>query len=437
MTTKSSSSIVAAAVATTVAVWWWSRRQRRLDRDDEHDLQLYDTDKIYLDYNATTPIYREVYQAMLPFLGKHFGNPGSAHWAGRAPKQALQTARHQVLQLLDSTQCPLSTIWFTSCGTESDNLAIELALQSWTGKDVPHIVTSNIEHPAVSAYLQVLKDTHQCQVTTVACQENGRVEASDLIAAFDPDKTCLVTLMLANNESGALQPVREVAEYCRRHNVLFHTDAAQAAGKVSVCLADLGEPDMVTVVGHKMGAPKGVACLYVREGCLNAGNREMHSHSVLLVGGGQEHGRRGGTENVASIVGFGVAAALASKNLDKNQQHMEQLRSRLLAQLVKGLGQDRIRVNGPVDPNHRLPNTLSVGIKGVESSDLLAAVGDQVAASAGATCHSGTAKVSSVLQAMNVPMEFASGTIRLSVGPHTTNNQVDRATEILVQAAKQ
>lgn len=255
-----------------------------------------DKSKIYLDYNGTTPIYPQVMEAMIPYLTDEFGNPSSTHWAGVQPRRAVETARGQVLQLLSSssassTRAPhdnqkgahtTESIWFTSCGTESDNLAIQLALQSArkeaaTGTTPPHIVTSNIEHPAVANYLDKLERLGHCRVTYVPVQQTGQVNAQEMIAAIESNdhgiNTVLVSLMLANNETGALQPVTEVARYCRMKGILFHTDAAQAAGKVSVALQELGDPDMVTLVGHKIGAPKGIACLYVRPGCLSEHGR--------------------------------------------------------------------------------------------------------------------------------------------------------------------
>jgi cysteine desulfurase len=350
---------------------------------------------------------------------------------------------------------------------KSDNLAIHLALQSFqehhhdharstnesnsssnSCTTTKHVITSNVEHPAILACLERMQDQGIIQVTAVPVQPDGRVRASDVMAAVeqwhgssDSQQTkhvvVLVTLMMANNESGALQPVKAVAEYCRERCILFHTDAAQASGKVGIRLAeDLGGADMVTLVGHKLGAPKGVACLYVRPGCLEEGGRRMHHHGVLLIGGGQEHGRRGGTENVPFIVGLGEAAAVAARELRTNARHMESLRSRLLDKLTQGLGEENVRANGPLDPAFRLPNTLSVGLKGVHSGDLLASVGDRVAASASAACHSATG-VSTVLKAMNVPPDFMCGTVRLSVGPHNTAAEVDEASEILIQAAKE
>ena len=433
---------------------------------------------IYMDYNGTTPVYPQVLRAMMPYLTTHYGNPNSSHSMGREPRRAVDRARGQILELLGVTaktatsskdsKCDLSSICFTSCGTESDNLAIQLALQSTAAKfssanvdvdvttddkdddpetqqqqkQLPLIITCNVEHAAVGNYLDTMVQQGLIRVTQVPVGSNGRVSAQAMMDAieFEKENTILVTLMLANNESGALQPVQEVAEYCRNAGILFHTDAAQAAGKVSVDLAaSLGDADMVSLVGHKIGAPKGVACLYVRPGCLEEieHNRSMHhhgGHGVMLIGGDQEFGRRGGTENVASIVGFGRAAVLACRLLTKNAEHLEAMRARLLQKLQDLLGKNMVRANGPEDPSLRLPNTLSVGLKNIRGKDLLGAIADRVAASAGATCHS-TGAVSGVLRAMQVPEEFARGTLRLSLGPKTTAEEVDKAADIISQAA--
>lgn len=351
---------------------------------------------IYLDYNGTTPI--TVWREMRPYLVEHFGNPSSDHILGDEPRRAIDQARNEICQLL-GTSDP-SRIWFTSCGTEANH---------WAMAGATHVVTTNVEHPAILEYLKY----HNIETTYVPVPPDGRVRASDVIAAIRVGHTDLVTIQHANNETGALQPIHEIYKYCRQKGVLFHTDAAQAAGKVPLLAADL-----VTVVGHKMGAPKGVACLYVRPG--------IEWNKRLLVGGGQEYGRRAGTENVASIVGFGAAARKAYENLEHNRRHMEAMRTRLLAKLQEGLGKDIVRANGPANSAHRLPNTLSVGLRGCHSGKLLTALREEVAASAGASCHS-SADVSAVLKAMNVPFEFARGTIRLSCGPHTTREDIDRA----------
>jgi len=290
---------------------------------------------IYLDYNGTTPIDQRVVASMMPFLTTHFGNPSSSHYYGAAPKQAIVKARKSILGLLHPNHISKSRlveeqdgVIFTGCGTEADNLAIYAAIRSHDkfssasadastntrfgfpinkSKSRHHIVTSNVEHPAIDQYLKALEKEGKIDVTRVPVKTDGCVEVEDMIQAIRPGETILVTLMLANNESGALQPVKQVAQYCRAHNILFHTDAAQAVGKVSIALDETGIGDcvdMITIVGHKFGAPKGIACLYVRPGCLSEGGRrsELDSSDYLLLGGGQEKGKRAGTENVVSIM---------------------------------------------------------------------------------------------------------------------------------------
>lgn len=390
---------------------------------------------------------------MMPYLTTHFGNPSSSHYYGKAPKDAIYQARKSILSLLYPTMYETKSdeehkaIIFTGCGTEADNLAIHLALECNRNNNhttKKHIVTSNVEHPAVEQYLKALQEKKLIDVTYVPVNEEGIVNANDVIEAIQPN-TVLVTLMLANNESGALQPVKEVSYYCRQHGVLFHTDAAQAVGKVSVALEEndngIGpNVDMITIVGHKFGAPKGVACLYVQPNCCS----KLVPSRGMLLGGGQEHGQRAGTENVPYIVALGKASSLLMEyNRDFNQEQwkvnasrMEQLRCRLLENLTSALGSDMVRVNGPKDPSMRLPNTLSVGLKGIQSGTLLEKIQMRVACSAGSACHSSGGALSSVLMAMKVPLEYARGTLRLSVGPTTTEEEVDVASTIIVEEVK-
>jgi cysteine desulfurase len=432
----------AVAVGGMYSLYYFQRQQQQQQQSSSSSKSS--SNCIYLDYNGTTPVYPDVLERMMPYLQQHYGNPSSSHLFGKEPRRAIDQARGEILQLLGSTPTSptrmedLSSIWFTGCGTESDNLAIQLAVQSCSvsHKNKKHVVTCNVEHPAVALYLKHLEAEGVIEVTYVPVQPDGRVVAADMIAALTPH-TILVTLMLANNESGALQPVKEVAQACRQRGILMHTDAAQAAGKVSIAvLSDLGDADLVSVVGHKLGAPKGIACLYVRPGCLQEQGRKLsHDHGILLIGGGQEFGRRGGTENTPYVVGFGVAALKAHRHLATNARHMEAMRCRLLQGLQDRLGASHVRANGPSDPNLRLPNTLSVGLENIHSGDLLGEIGHLVAASAGATCHS-AAGISSVLRAMQVPVAFARGTLRLSLGPKTTADEIDRAAEIIANGVE-
>lgn len=254
---------------------------------------------IYLDYNGTTPIHPRVVAVMQPFFTVHFGNPSSSHFYGSKPKEAIVAARKSILGLLHPNhlskirlQEEQDAIIFLGCGTEADNLAIHVAIQSQVDQNKKHhIVTSNVEHPAIMQYLKALEKKGSISVTYCPVDKEGCVSASDVIDAIRLDETILVTLMLANNESGALQPVKEVAKYCREKSILFHTDAAQAVGKVSIALDETGISDcvdMITIVGHKFGAPKGIACLYVRPYCFSEGRRrELDSSDYMLLGGGK------------------------------------------------------------------------------------------------------------------------------------------------------
>ncbi|GFH49830.1 hypothetical protein CTEN210_06306 [Chaetoceros tenuissimus] len=415
---------------------------------------------IYLDYNGTTPIDKRVVEAMMPYLTHHFGNPSSSHFYGDEPKKAISKARKSILGLMFSNKEYIESlehqneIIFTSCGTEADHLAIHLAIESHKAKfensgSIPHIITSNVEHPAVEEYLKALEQEGKIQVTYVPVNTEGMVSKEDMIKVIDEkkDDTILVTLMLANNESGALQPVREVADYCNELGILFHTDAAQAVGKVSLamdeCEVGLGSHvDMVTIVGHKFGAPKGIGCLYVRRGSFQKNDDMVQPSRFMLLGGGQEGGRRAGTENVPYIVALGTAADIMTEQKDGNFQwqvnarHMEEMRKRLHRNLVAGLGADIVRENGPCLYSDRLPNTLSVGLKGINSGDLLLNIGQQVACAAGSACHASGGGVSAILKAMSVPMEYARGTLRLSLGPTTSREDIDKASEIIIDEAK-
>ena len=421
-----------------------------------------DTKKcVYLDYNGTTPIYPPVFEAMLPFFTDHFGNPSSSHYFGQEPKIAIDKARRSLLRVIQHSPddgADASSIVFTGCGTESNNLAIRLSLLSSLHKADEsglHVVSTNVEHPAITQCLNSYSAqggglTPKISVTYVPVDEEGIVSIDDVIDAIRPN-TALVTVMTANNEVGSVQPVFEIAKVCRERRVLFHTDAAQAVGKLDLRgLANSSTgADMVTFVGHKFGAPKGIAALYIRPNAFAENGRidPENGGSVLLLGGGQEGGRRGGTENVPYIVGMGRAAEMLfekKRGLDgwqSNAQHMEAMRKRLLINITKGLEVEStiVRTNGPADSRKRLPNTLSVGIKGIRSGELLANIGNLVACSAGSACHSSSSETmaySSILKAMNVPPEHAVGTLRLSVGPDTNEEEVDFAAEVIVKEAK-
>jgi cysteine desulfurase len=373
---------------------------------------------VYLDYNATTPTAGEVAEAMLPYLYEHFGNPSSSHPYGAVTKSAVEAARVQVATLLD---CQPSEVIFTSGGTESNNYAIKgVALAE--RRQGNHIITSAVEHPAVIEVCRWLEQ-QGLRITMLPVDQYGLVDPADLERAMTPD-TLLVTVMHANNEVGTVQPIAELAEIAHRHGALVHTDAAQSLAKIPVRVGDLGV-DLLSVAGHKLYAPKGVGALYIRSGVQLA---------PLLHGAGHEGGRRPGTENVLEIVGLGQACAIAGRDLEKNMAHFRAMRDRLHEGLVRDLGKEAVRLNG--HPEKRLPNTLSLSFRGVEANTLLSAIGEQVAASAGAACHADEVNVSAVLEAMRVPVEWAMGTVRFSVGRGTTAEEVDRAVEVVAEGVR-
>jgi cysteine desulfurase len=368
---------------------------------------------IYLDYNATTPHAPEVIDAMRPYLESYFGNPSSSYPYGRKTSEAIETARVQIAALLN---CASKEILFTSGGTESNNYAIRGIAFSRKNQG-RHIITSRIEHPAVSAVCEKLRSAG-FEVTVLPVDAQGLVSMGDVEKAIRPD-TILITLMHANNEVGSIQPIEEVAALAKPRGIVVHTDAAQSIGKIPTDVQILGV-DLLTIAGHKLYAPKGIGALYIRNGL---------SLERLMEGANQEGGRRPGTENVLEIVGLGKACEIAKRDLSENYNHMKKMRDKLEASLLKHVPQ--LRVNG--HPMKRLPNTLSIGVHGVDTSILLAGIESQVAISAGAACHSGKVRMSHVLQAMQVPEEWALGTLRLSTGRMTTEVEIDQAVSILVQ----
>jgi len=373
---------------------------------------------IYLDYNATTPILKEVADEMAPYLYEFFGNPSSAHPFGVETKLAVEKARRQVAAAIN---CQAPEVIFTSGGTESNNYAIRgyaLANQD-KGR---HIITSAIEHPAVTEVCRYLEG-QGFTVTTLPVDSFGRVRPEDLQAALTPG-TILVSIMHANNEVGTIQPIRALAAAAHQAGAVFHTDAAQTMGKLPVDVQDLGV-DLLSIAGHKLYAPKGVGALFVRTG-LKMGK--------LMYGANHESDRRPGTENVLEIVGLGKAAEIAQRDLAANQDHFKAMRDRLHDSLKAALPEGSFLLNG--HPEQRLPNTLSLAFHLIEANTLLAEVGDRVAASAGAACHSDEIDLSETLIAMKVPVDYAMGTVRFSVGRHTTAEEIDRAAEVMVKALR-
>ena len=361
---------------------------------------------IYLDYNATTPIDPQVAEAMLPYVHGLFGNPSSGHSFGVAARQGVDLARHQVASLLG---CSDDDLIFTSGGTEANNNAIKGVAAAYRHRG-NHIITSAVEHPAVTEVCGYL-ESQGCRITYLPVDGYGIVDPQQVEAAITPE-TLLVTIMHANNEVGSIQPIAEIAEIAHRHGALMHSDCAQSIGKIPVRVDDLGV-DLLSVAGHKLYAPKGIGALYVRPGV---------QLEKLMHGANHEQNRRAGTENVIQMVGLGRACELIEQNLTQYTTHMTTMRDRLEQGLLD-TGTD-VRVNG--HPQLRLPNTSSISFRGLEADRILASL-PTVAASAGAACHSDQVEVSHVLEAMNLPTEYAMGTLRLSVGRFTTEAEIDRA----------
>ena len=372
-------------------------------------------DFIYLDYNATTPTDPRVAGAMQPYLTGFFGNPSSGHRAGREAKAAVEEARGQVAACLG---CGAEEIVFTSGGSESNNLALRGVVAARGGG---HLVTSAVEHPAVLEVVLAMEMEGLIQLTVVGVDASGRVDPAEVADALRDD-TVLVSLMLANNEVGTLQPVGEISELCRDRGVLVHTDAAQAVGKIPVDVEALGV-DLLTVAGHKLYAPKGIGALYIRHGV---------EIEPLIRGAGHERRLRAGTENILEMVGLGAACALVRDEPPDEHSRLESLRDRLRKRLTNAID----GTTEHASDTDRLPNTLSISLPGAHAGDLLDAIGDEVAASAGAACHGLNIQVSHVLAAMGVSTEVALGTIRLSVGRFTTEDEVDCGAEIILGALK-
>lgn len=369
---------------------------------------------IYLDYNGTTPIDPRVVDAMLPYLSTHFGNPSSTQAYAQVARVAVEKARAQVAELL---ACASSEIIFTGSGSESDALAIRGAALALRSRGT-HVITQRTEHPAVRETCHMLERLYGFQITELAVDHLGRVRPSDLEAALT-EQTVLVTIMLANNETGTLQPVAELARLAHQHHALFHTDAAQAVGKIPLSVDALGV-DLLTVVGHKLYAPKGVGALYVRQGT---------PLEPLIPGGGQEQARRAGTENVALLVALGAACELAAQELAVNPQRLRTLRDRLHRRLSESLP-DLVHLNG--HPTERLPTTLNISIDGVVGEAVLAAT-PEIAAATGSACHAGSMEPSTVLLAQGMERARALGALRLTLGRWSTAEEIERAAHLLTQ----
>lgn len=360
---------------------------------------------IYVDNNATTKIAPEVLDEMLPYLKKFYGNPSSMHTFGGQVGTKINDARARVAALIGATP---EEIVFTSCGTESDSTAIWATILSNPTKK--HIISSKVEHPAIKSLFEYLSQTGY-RVTFVPVDSKGRLDL-DFLYRNLTDDTAIVSIMWANNESGVIFPIEEISRSVKEKGVVFHTDAIQAVGKIPIDLNKV-RVDMLSLSGHKFHGPKGVGALFVRKGT---------KFSPFLIGGHQETGRRGGTENAASIIGLGKAGQIAADHLPENNTRIKQLRDKLEYEILKRI--PNTMING--DSENRLPNTTSVAFEYVEGESILLMMNELgICASSGSACTSGSLEPSHVLRAMGVPFTAAHGSIRFSLSIFNTDKEID------------
>jgi cysteine desulfurase len=366
---------------------------------------------VYVDNNATTKVAPEVLEVMAPFFSEYYGNPSSMHFFGGQVQKKVDEARGKVAEFLGAEP---SEVVFTSCGTESDNAAILGTLDSYPEKR--HIITTRVEHPAVgnvSTYL----GRKGYRITELSVDREGRLDLDELRESLN-DQTALVTVMYANNETGVIFPVEEIGEIVKARGIPFHTDAVQAAGKIPLQMKN-SKLDMLSISGHKLHAPKGIGVLYIRKGT---------KFSPFLIGGHQEKGRRGGTENVPYIIGLGKACELAQKHLNEENTKVRSLRDYLEARLLEKI--PNTLVNG--ERKNRLPNTTSLSFEFVEGESILLLLSDLgICASSGSACTSGSLEPSHVLRAMGVPFTAAHGSIRFSLSIYNTKEEMDYIIEQL------
>ncbi|MBP7796835.1 MAG: cysteine desulfurase NifS [Elusimicrobiales bacterium] len=370
----------------------------------------------YFDNNATTRVHDEVKKEMEPFFTKLYGNPSSMHFFGGQVQKYVDESRKKISLLLG---CLPEEIIFTSCGTESDSTAIYSALK--VNPDKKHIITSAVEHPAVINLCKHL-ETQGYSVAYLNVNEDGMIDINDLKSAIRPD-TAVVSIMWANNETGVIFPVEEIADICHEKGVLFHTDAVQAAGKIDIDLSK-NKIDMLSISGHKLHSPKGIGVLFVRKGV---------KFTPFLLGGHQERGRRAGTENVPYIVGLGKASEIALANMQKENDYVRKLREKLERGLVEKI--PNTRINGLKSP--RLPNTLSISFGFVEGESIIMLLSEKgICASTGSACSSGSLEPSHVLMAMKIPFTHAQGTVRFSLSIYNTEEEVDYILKVMPDVIK-
>ena len=369
---------------------------------------------IYLDNAASTAVHPEVVKEMLPYFDVQYGNPSSIHQFGRKAKNAIQKARKQVAALIDAEP---DEILFTSGGTESNN-TILYGITKLQGShlDQNHIITSSIEHEAI---LQPCKKFENIgiKITYLPVDEHGIVNPDDITNSINPH-TVLVSIMFANNEVGTIQPIKEISEICKKYQIPFHTDAVQAVGKVPINVKELGV-DALSISSHKINGPKGIGALFIKKGVII---------TPQILGGGQENGMRSGTENVASIVGFGKACEIAKERLNENISHFQTLHSSMLSKIVKEIS--HVKLNG--HPGKRIFNNIHLTFLGVQGEDLIIKLDEHgIAASTGSACSVHTQKASHVLKAMGFNHEQITGSLRMSFGYMNTLNEVEQTVEVL------
>ncbi len=368
---------------------------------------------IYLDNAATTPVNEEVLKEMLPWYAEFYGNPSSHYSIGYETKEAIDKAREQVAKALN---CQPNEVYFTSCGTESDNWAIKGSAFQLAPKGKKHLITSSIEHHAVLHSMKAL-EKQGFEVTYLPVDSKGVVSPADLQAAIRPD-TALVSIMMANNEIGTIEPIAELGAICREKGVWFHTDAVQAAGTIPIDVQAMNI-DMLSLSAHKFNGPKGCGVLYIRKGVLPLNH---------LDGGGQEHRRRAGTENIAGIVGLGKALEMAVSHLDEKAAHQKQLRDYVVNRILTNISDTRL--NG--DPENRLPGNANISFLALEGETILLDLDMHgICCSTGSACNSDSLDPSHVLLAIGLPHEIAHGTMRFSFGPQNTMKDAETLCDVL------
>ncbi|MCP4402626.1 MAG: cysteine desulfurase NifS [bacterium] len=361
---------------------------------------------VYADNNATTKVDERVVEEMLPFLSEYYGNPSSMHAFGGTVERKLIEARERVAALLGAET---TEIIFTSCGTESDNMAIHSALMAAPEKR--HVITTKVEHPAILNYCKQLSKRGY-GVTFLSVNREGTIDLNELYDSLRED-TAIASIMYANNETGTIFPIEQIGKMVKEHGALFHTDAVQVAGKIPLDMQTLNTVDMLSISGHKFHAPKGIGVLYVRRGT---------KFRPLFIGGHQERGRRPGTENSASIIALGKAAELAQAALDDELTRVKAMRDRLEKELLASIPDSAL--NGHL--TERTPNTLNISFKYVEGEAILLMLSEKgIAASSGSACTSGSLEPSHVLRAMGVPFTFSHGSVRLSLSRFNNDEDVD------------